>query len=129
MNSKTIHFGLIAFTLATSAAFAQQKMDDMKGMDIKGDMKGMDMKGMDMGKKSAAGDKTSHTAKATVKNVDAKKGTVTLAHDPVASLNWPAMTMSFEVEDKTLMKKLTNDKKVVVAFTKKGEDYVVTSVK
>ena len=123
MNSKTIHFGLIAFTLATSAAFAQQKMDDMKGMDMKGDMKGMDM-----GKKSAAGD-TSHTAKATVKNVDAKKGTVTLAHDPVASLNWPAMTMSFKVEDKALMKKLSNDKKVVVAFTKKGEDYVVTSVK
>ena len=124
MNSKTIHFGLIAFTLATSTAFAQQKMDDMKGMDMKGDMKGMDM-----GKKSAAGDKTSHTAKATVKNVDASKGTVMLAHDPVASLNWPAMTMSFKVEDKMLMKKLMDEKRVVVEFTKQGEDYVVTSVK
>ena len=124
MNSKTIHFGLIAFTLATSTAFAQQKMDDMKGMDMKGDMKGMDM-----GKKSAADDKAIHTAKATVKNVDAKKGTVMLAHDPVGSLNWPAMTMSFKVEDKMLMRKLIDGKRVVVEFTKQGEDYVVTSVK
>ena len=124
MNIKTIRFSFIAFTLATSAAFAQQKMDDMKGMDMKGDMKGMDM-----GKKSATGDKTSHTAKATVKKVDTKQGTVTLAHDPVTSLNWPAMTMSFKVEDKMLMKKLTNGKRVVVDFAKQGEDYVVTSVK
>jgi len=129
MNSKTIHFGLIALTLATSTAFAQQKMDDMRGMDMKGDMKGMEMKGMDMGKKSAADDKAIHTAKATIKNVDAKKGTVTLAHDPVGSLNWPAMTMSFKVEDKMLMKKLIDGKRVVVEFTKRGEDYVVTSVK
>ncbi len=129
MNIKTIRFGFIVFTLATSAAFAQQKMDGMKGMDMKGDMKGMDMKGMAMEKKSATGDKASHTTKATVKKVDAKKGTVTLAHEPVASLNWPAMTMSFKVEDRTLMKKLTNGKKVVVDFAKQGEDYVVTSVK
>ena len=129
MNTKTIRCAFIVFTLATSAAFAQQKMDGMKGMDMKGDMKGMDMKGMDMGKKSAAGDKTSHTAKATVKTVDAKQGTVTLAHDPVTSLNWPAMTMSFKVQDKKLMKKLTDGKRVAVDFVKDGEDYVVTSVK
>lgn len=115
MNMKAIRFGFIAFTLATSAAFGQQKTDDMKGME--------------MGKKSVAGDKTTHTAKATVKKVDAKEGTVTLAHDPVTSLNWPAMTMSFKVEDKMLMKKLTNGKRVVVDFAKQGEDYVVTSVK
>ena len=115
MNIKTIRLCLFAFTLATSSAFAQQKMDDMKGMD--------------MGKKSAAADKASHTAKATVKKVDAKKGTVTLAHDPVTSLNWPAMTMSFKVEDKMLMKKLIEGKRVVVELTKRGADYAVTSVK
>ena len=32
-----------------------------------------------------------------VKAVDAKSGAVTVAHDPVPALGWPAMTMSFKV--------------------------------
>ncbi|MNJ70398.1 Cation efflux system protein CusF precursor [compost metagenome] len=34
-------------------------------------------------------------ARGKVKAIDAKQGTVTIAHDPVPSLQWPAMTMEF----------------------------------
>ena len=30
-------------------------------------------------------------------------GTVTLAHDPIKALNWPAMVMPFKVADKALL--------------------------
>jgi len=65
-----------------------------------------DMKGMDMGKKPAAGTQTAHEATGVVKKVDPQAGTVTLAHDPVKSLNWPAMTMGFQVKDAALLDKV-----------------------
>jgi len=94
-----------------------------------GSMKGMDMKGMDMGKKPAAGAQATHKATGVVKKVDPKAGTVTLAHDPVKSLNWSAMTMSFTVKDKALLDKLAIDKKAEIEFVQQGKDYVITSVK
>lgn len=87
------------------------------------------MKGMDMGKKPAAGAQTAHKATGAVKKVDPKAGTVTLAHDPVKSLNWPAMTMGFTVKDKAMFDKLSADKKVEFEFVQQGKDYVITTVK
>lgn len=66
---------------------------------------------------------------AIVKAVDTAQGKVTLAHGPVKSLGWPAMTMSFGVRDKALLDKLAVGRKVHVEFEKEGSDYVVTSVK
>ncbi|MBI2770413.1 MAG: copper-binding protein [Burkholderiales bacterium] len=105
-----------ACAFAAAGAFAQQKMDDIKGMD--------------MGKKpSVEAKQATHKAKATVKKADNKAGTVTLAHEPVESLNWPSMTMNFKVKDKMLWSKLGDGKKVDVEFVKDGDDYVVTKVK
>ena len=70
-----------------------------------------------------------HQATGVVKKVDAKAGTVTLAHDPVKSLKWPAMTMGFQVKDKMLLDKLAVGKKVEFEFVQHGKDYVITSVK
>ncbi|MGH8806432.1 MAG: copper-binding protein [Noviherbaspirillum sp.] len=119
-----------------------QKCMDMKGMDMKGmDMKGMDMKGMDMqkcmemmngkdSKQQSKSDKAMpHKTTAVVKSVDAANGKVTLAHEPVKSLNWPAMTMGFAVKDNMLLDKLAVGKKVNVEFIQQGSDYVVTAVK
>ena len=92
-------------------------------------MKGMDMKDMDMSKKPAAGAQAAHKATGVVKKVDPKAGTVTLAHEPVKSLNWPAMTMGFTVKDKALLDKLATGKKVEFEFVQQGKDYVITSVK
>lgn len=88
-----------------------------------------DMKGMDMSKKPAAGAQAAHKATGVVKKVDPKAGTVTLAHDPVKSLNWPAMTMGFQVKDKMLLDKFAVGKKVEFEFVQQGPDYVVTAVR
>jgi Cu(I)/Ag(I) efflux system periplasmic protein CusF len=88
-------------------------------------MKDTDMKNMPMKSDTAR----AHKATGVVKSVDAKKNTVMLAHDPVASLNWPAMTMAFKVEDPKLVQGLTVGKKVEVEFTQRDKEYVITSIK
>ena len=70
-----------------------------------------------------------HQVAATVKALDPTKGTVTLEHEPVKSLKWPAMTMGFSVKDKMLFEKMTVGKKVTVDLMKDGSQYVVTDVK
>jgi len=47
---------------------------------------------------SASG-KVGHQLTGTVESVDAKAGTATIAHGPVASLKWPAMTMEFALSN------------------------------
>ncbi len=106
---------VLALLAPAMAAMAQPKMDDMKSMD--------------MTKKPAATASVVHKAMGTVKKMDAKGGVVTLAHEPIKSLNWPAMTMGFKVKDKMLMDKLTDGKKVEFEFTQDDKDYVVTGVK
>ena len=116
--------------LVTSAPVVLAQSGGMKGMEMKDmDVKGMDTKGMDMGKKPSAGAQAAHKATGVVKKVDPKTGTVTLAHDPVKSLNWPAMTMGFTVKDKALLDKLAVDKKVEFEFVQQGKENVITGVK
>jgi Cu(I)/Ag(I) efflux system periplasmic protein CusF len=94
-------------------------------------MQGMDHKGIDMkmdkkdAKKSAG---KSHHAVGVVKSVDAGKGTVSVQHEPVASLNWPAMTMSFKADKKSLQA-LKPGQKIEFDFVEQGKDHVITKVK
>lgn len=152
----TVMVSLISALFATNLALAQsggmKDMDMNKGMESKKEMdmqkckemmgmKDMDMKGMDMqkcqdmmngkDKKAHAKDAKTMTHKAVgvVKAVDADNGKVTLAHEPVKSLKWPAMIMDFSVKDKMLFNKLAVGKKVNVELMKEGADYVITSVK
>lgn len=114
---------LVAAVLLPAAVLAQQKMDDMKGMDMSGS------KDMSMPKKPGASSQTPHMAMGEVKSVDAKGQVVTVAHEPVKTLNWPAMTMGFVVKDKMLMDKLSVGKKVQFEFVQEDGKYVVTSMK
>ena len=110
--------------LAVAAAFAVST-----ALAHAGEMKGMDMKDMSpsgMAKDAKTG---KHVAKGTVKSVDAKAGTVTLDHEPVKSMNWPAMNMTFKVQDKAVLDKLGQGKTVEVQFEQRGKDYVITSAK
>lgn len=70
-----------------------------------------------------------HEATGIVKSVDPAKNAVVLAHDPVKSLKWPAMTMPFTVKDRALLDKLQPGKKVHFEFVQQGKNYVITSVK
>ena len=113
-----VTLSLILVLSASSLAIAQsggmKDMDMKQCMEMKG-MKGMgmkdmdmrkckDMKDMEMGKKvqGTAPKVMTHKATGVVKAVDSSKGTITLAHGPVESLNWSAMTMSFVVKDKSM---------------------------
>lgn len=86
------------------------------------------MRKSDMGKPSASSAKI-HKAVGVVKALDALAGTVTLAHEPVKTLNWSAMSLTFGVKDKVLFDRLAEGKKVEVEFFQEGKGYVVTGVK
>ena len=50
----------------------------------------------------AAASSSGYHAVGVVKQLDVTAGTVTIAHQAIAGLGWPAMTMSFSVKDKGL---------------------------
>lgn len=109
-------FSLLAALAASGGAMAQS-----------GEMKGMDMRDDQAHGPSKHG--TVHRTSGVVKALDSTQRKVTLAHQAVKSLNWPAMSMSFSVKDKALLDKLAVGKKVDVEFTQQGSDYVITFVK
>jgi Cu(I)/Ag(I) efflux system protein CusF len=105
-------------TLASPALLAQS------------DMKGMDMTNKDT--KAAKGNATqpaTHKAAGSVSGIDKTAGKVTIAHGPVPSLKWPAMTMTFEVRDKALLQTLEPGRKVNFEFIQQGKSYIITSAK
>jgi Cu/Ag efflux protein CusF len=87
------------------------------------------MDGKDMGQHGKDEQAQTHQADGVVKAIDTEKGKVTLAHGPVKSLNWPAMTMAFAVKDKSLLDQVKVGQKVHVEFVKRGSDYIVASIK
>lgn len=79
---------------------------------------------------AAAGAGAGHKAEGTVEGVDAKAGSVSLNHGPVASLNWPAMTMEFKLANPALAQQLPPGAKVAVEFVERQPgEWVITSVK
>jgi len=93
-----------------------------------GGMQGMEMKGMDKMESKKAQSK-SHHAVGVVKSVDADKGTVSVDHEAVASMKWPAMTMSFKAKDKKALQALKPGQKIEFDFVEQGKDHVITKVK
>lgn len=55
-----------------------------------------------------------------VKSVDLANKKVTIHHDPITSLNWPAMTMRFTTEDVALIQNLKPDDNIRFIFEQKG---------
>ena len=70
-----------------------------------------------------------HTGVGVVRGVDASAGTVTLQHEPIQSIGWPAMTMPFSVQDKTALQGLKPGQKVEFAFVQQGSKSVIKSIK
>ena len=92
-------------------------------------MKDMEMKDMDMKAEKKAAKATVHEASGVVKKVDAKNGKVTIAHDPVQSIGWPAMSMTFKARDKAMLEQVKPGAKVKFSFVQSGKDYIVTHIK
>ena len=100
--------------------------DMMQSMDMSKckDMMGKDKKGAE--KKSEG---TTHKGSGTVTGVDRAGAKVTIAHGPIQTMKWPAMSMTFGVKDKSLLDQLSKDKKVQFEFVQRGSDYIITSAK
>ena len=121
----------LAVSAAVHAQSGGMKGMDMKDMDMKDmDKKGMNKKGMDkkgMDKKGGQGGV--HNATGTVASVDEANGKVTINHDPIKSLNWPAMNMTFSVKDKKMLSKAKAGEKIRFSFVQSGSDYTITQIK
>lgn len=55
-----------------------------------------------------------------VESVDLANKKVTVHHDPITSLNWPAMTMRFTAEDVALIQNLKPNDNIRFTFEQKG---------
>lgn len=109
---------LLLISLLPAATLAMAQGNDMKGM-----------KGMDMPAQTSTAPKAAHLARGIVKAVHLKGSEVTISHAPIKMLNWPAMTMGFQVKDKLVLDKLTVGKTVDFEFVQAEQGYVVTKVK
>ena len=58
-----------------------------------------------------------------------KAGKVNVAHGPIASLNWPAMTMDFQVKDPAVLKGVTSGQNIEFDLVQAGQSqYVITRI-
>ncbi len=86
--------------------------------------------GAESEKTAPAAKGSSHQAEGTVGEIDAKAGTVSLNHGPVASLKWPAMTMEFKLANDALLKELKPGATVSVEFVERSQgEWVITGIK
>jgi Cu(I)/Ag(I) efflux system periplasmic protein CusF len=85
------------------------------------------MGGMEMKSDKKAKSQTHH-ASGNVTKVDAQKSSVTIAHGPVQSMNWPAMSMTFKVKDKKMLDNVKQGEKVEFDFINRGKDHVITKI-
>jgi Cu(I)/Ag(I) efflux system protein CusF len=106
----------LILSFSTTSILAEQNMnhDDMKKM---------------APKMETSDQQITHSAIGTVTKVDISSKKVTLAHEPIESLSWPAMTMGFSVKDETSLNKLKVGETVDFEFKKAEQGYVITEVK
>ena len=70
-----------------------------------------------------------HRAEGQVESLDVQAGSVMLAHGPIASLQWPAMTMEFKLANTALQRDLKPGAKVAVEFVERQPgEWVITAV-
>src|SRR5215213_2201151 len=91
---------------------------------------GMDMKEMDRPAATTPGKRANEPVSGTgvIRSMDKAQGTVTLAHDPIKSINWPSMTMAFKVRDKASLDSVKPGARVNFTLERAGKDYVVTDM-
>jgi Cu(I)/Ag(I) efflux system membrane fusion protein len=70
-----------------------------------------------------------HQGHGSVGSIDAKAGTLTLNHEAIASLKWPAMTMEFAVANPSLLAELKAGTAVTFEFVERQPgEWVITKV-
>jgi Cu(I)/Ag(I) efflux system periplasmic protein CusF len=120
---RTLACSLALIVSMSIIPLAGAQSQGMGGMD----MKDMDMKGMKKDGKNAAA--KSHKGVGVIKDVDAENGTVSVAHEPIKSMEWPAMTMRFTAKDKKMLEGIKPGAKIEFEFVQQGSKYTITSIK
>jgi Cu(I)/Ag(I) efflux system membrane fusion protein len=70
-----------------------------------------------------------HQGVGKLEEIDSSSSTVSLSHEPIASLKWPAMTMEFKVANAALLKDLKPGTKVTFEFVERAPgEWVITSI-
>jgi Cu/Ag efflux protein CusF len=70
-----------------------------------------------------------HRADGRVDDIDAQAGTLMVAHAPVASLNWPAMTMEFKTANAALLAGLQAGMAIRFEFVERAPgEWVITAL-
>ena len=69
------------------------------------------------------------TGTGRIVSADAKTGALTMEHEPIPALKWPAMTMEFEVDNPAILQGLKPGQAVGFEMVKKDGDYVVTAIR
>lgn len=93
---------------------------EMAAMSGGGDMSGMAMD-TDAGAKMGSG-------VGVITAIDKTAGTVTIKHDAIPAVDWPAMTMAFKATPASLLDGLKVGEKITFDVTVKGSDAEVTAV-
>lgn len=70
-----------------------------------------------------------HTGTGVITRVDAKTGELEMEHDPIPSLDWPGMTMGFDVRDKGILQGLKAGDKVEFDLVKSDGGFPVTAIR
>jgi len=71
----------------------------------------------------------SHHGVGNIKEMNWAHATITIAHDPIASLNWPAMTMDFRARDAALLQPLKPGQKVDFEIVEESAgEYVIVRI-
>lgn len=65
----------------------------------------------------------------TVQKTDPANGFVTISHQAIPALKWPAMTMPFAVGDKALFDRFRVGEKVEFEFVREANKVVITGIK
>jgi Cu(I)/Ag(I) efflux system protein CusF len=61
--------------------------------------------------------------------IDTKENLLTLNHEAIPAIKWPAMTMGFKVADPALLNGLTVGQHVEFKLKQEGENYIIVAVK
>jgi len=70
-----------------------------------------------------------HRGEGTINTIDFAHATITLEHGPIASLQWPTMTMDFRVPDPALLRSLKPGQKVAFEITEESAgEYIIVHI-
>lgn len=106
-----------------------EDVEGMKGMEGMKSMKGMKNMPMQDMQGTTHGAQVTAKGMGVVKAVDMTQGTITIKHQAIAALHWPAMTMTFKAADAELLKKVKAGEKVSFGLHAKGMKGTVIWIK